>query len=496
MTVRTVKDPLNLLPVLEPEMSEKELEVQRHGTMYLISSTGLTLIGFLATIFYAHWIGPDILGQYFIFLSFFAITGLFIDLGVGYAALYYICQGKDQNEYFTAGLVIRAALWFIVAVVMLEFNCYFGDLNKTGLLWILIAVLGISTLINSLGTSIGASNRLGLAASVSLIDNIVRIVIQVIAVFLGFQIFGLIGGLIAGLLTEIVIFIKFIDHHLKKFNWSHVKNIFSFSSWSFLSTTCTTLSDNSNLLLIAFFMSKSDVGIFGICWTFSAFALFISTALCNTLSVKVSRWKSTGDWNAITIALSRATSYALILAIPMLIGGAILGKRLLYYVYGSPFAVGATALVIIIGVRVVQSLVQLYSNFLMATGYVKHQFYGLFTGIAISIPLALIIIPFWGLPGAAVASLSNAIVCTIVCRYYLQKIIPIHIEMKTMRDLLISATIMTAILLPATLILDQNLLTTISLVGFGALAYLTVLITINSQIREDILKTIKIKWVI
>ena len=41
-------------------MSEKELEVQRHGTMYLISSIGITLVGFLATMFYAHWIGPGL----------------------------------------------------------------------------------------------------------------------------------------------------------------------------------------------------------------------------------------------------------------------------------------------------------------------------------------------------------------------------------------------------------------------------------------------------
>ncbi|MDD1690298.1 MAG: oligosaccharide flippase family protein [Methanoregula sp.] len=477
-------------------MSEKELEVQRHGTMYLISSIGLTLIGFLATVFYAHWIGPGILGQYFLFLSFFAIAGLFIDLGVGYATSYYICQGKDPDEYFTTGLIIRVLLWIIVAAVMGVFSNHFGDLDKTGLIWTLIAVLGISTVINSLGTSISASNRLGLAASVSLIDNVIRIVIQVIAVFLGFQIYGLIGGLIAGMLTEIVIFIKYIDYHLKEFNWSHVKNIFSFSSWAFLSTTCTILFDNTNPLIIAYFMSIEDVGIFGICWTFSAFALFISTALCNTLSVKVSRWKSTGDWNAITIALSRATSYALILAIPMLIGGAILGKRLLYYVYGSSFAVGATALVIIIGVRVVQSLFQLYSNFLMATGHVKHQFYGLFIGIAINIPLLFILVPVWGLAGAAAASLSNAIICTIICRYYLNKIIPVYIEIKTIKDIFIATGIMTVVILPATIFLTQNFLTTATLVGLGTVVYLLVLFIINSQIREDILKTVKIKWVI
>ena len=476
-------------------MSEKELEVQRHGTMYLISSIGITLVGFLATMFYAHWIGPGVLGQYFLFLSCFAIASLFTDLGIGYAATYRICEGKDPDEFFSASIVLRVLLWLIVAVVMLVFHNYFGTLDQTGLLWILIAVLGISTLVSSCGTAIGASNRLGLAASVSLIQNITQIVIQVIAVFLGFKVYGLIGGLFAGLLTEIVIEIKYIDYQLKKFHWSHVKSIFSFSSWAFLSTFCTTLFDNTNPLIIAYFMPISDVGVFGVCWTFTVFALFVSTALCNTLFVKVSRWRSAGDWDAITIALSRATSYSLILAIPMLIGGAILGGHLLYYVYGASFAIGATALVIIIGARVVQSVLLLYSNFLMATDHVKHQFFGLFTGVIVNILLACILIPVWGLPGAAVASLSNAMVSAIICRHYLRKVILIQIEMKTIRDILISTGIMAIIILPVDLFLNQSLLATAAMVGLGAIIYLAVLFIINSQIREDVLKTVKIRWI-
>jgi O-antigen/teichoic acid export membrane protein len=476
-------------------MSEKELEVQRHGTMYLVSSTGITLVGFLATMFYAHWVGAGVLGQYFLFLSFFAIFCQIIDLGIGYAATYRICEGKTPDEYFTVSLVIRLLLWLFVATAMLVYRNYFGTLGLTDSLWvILIAVLGISTLVSILSTAIGASNRLGLAASVTLIDNITRIVVQVISVFLGFQVFGLIGGLTVGLLMEIIIDLKFIDYRLKKFNRFHVKSIFSFSSWAFLSTFCTILFDNTNPLIIAFFMPISDVGIFGVCWTFSIFALFVSTALCNTLFVKVSRWRSAGDWNAITIALSRATSYALILAIPMLIGGAILGSRLLYYLYGASFAVGATALVIIIGARIVQSVFQLYSNFLMATDHVRHQFFGLFTGIAVNIILAFILIPSWGLPGAAIASLSNVIISTIICWYYLHKVIPIHIEMKTMKDIFISAGVMTVVVLPASFFLSQSLLTTVTMVGTGAAVYLAVLFILNEQIRGDVMKTLKIRW--
>jgi O-antigen/teichoic acid export membrane protein len=478
-------------------MSELEQEVQRHSIMLLASSAGITLLGFLATIFYAHWVGAEVLGQYFLFLSYLTILSLFSDLGIGYAMTFRICEGKDPDIYFSAGMILRLGLLVLISLALVLFGNYLiGNFRNTELFWILIFVLGLSTFTSAVSTSLGASNRLGLAASVSFIDNFVRICVQVLAIFLGFKVYGLIGGMAAGLLVELVIDLKYLDYHLTWFDRSHIRKIFSFSSWAFLSTTCTTLFDNANLLIISYFLNLAAVGIFGICWTFSVFALFISTALCNTLFVKVSRWKASGDVHAITIALSRATSYALILAIPMFIGGAILGKDLLYYLYGSSFAIGATALVIIIGARVIQSIYQIYSNFLMATDHVKHQFFGLFAGIVANVILACILVPKIGLSGAAIASVSNVFISTIICRYYLGQVIPIHIEWKIIRDIVISAGIMTLVLVLAELLpMKQNVLTTGAMVALGAGVYFAVLFIVNSQLREDLLRIITIKWI-
>jgi O-antigen/teichoic acid export membrane protein len=476
-------------------MSEKELEVQRHGVMNLISNAGITLVGFLATMFYAHWVGAGVLGQYFLFLSYFAIAGLFTDLGIGYAAMYRICGGKDPDGFFTASLVIRLALWIIVSGVMLVFRNHLGALNQAGMIWILIAVLGISTLCSSLGTAIGASNRLGLAASVSLIDNITRIAIQVIAVFLGFQVYGLIGGLVAGLLTEIVIDIKYIDYHLRKFNWSHVRSIFSFSSWVFLLTICTIMFDNANPIIIAYFLPVSDVGIFGVCWTFSVFALFVSTALCNTLYVKVSRWNSLGDTNAIISSLSRAMTYSLIFALPIFAGGILLGNDLLYYLYGASFAAGETALILIIGARIFQSVFQLYSNFLMATDHARMAFFAAGAGITTNIILSVMFVPVFGIEGAAIGSLANVIVTIILGWRYLRQVIPVVFEQTPIIHIITATAVMAGTLVIIRLFpVGRSAFITGLFVLIGAMIYFGVLLKINGQIRDDALRTLKINW--
>jgi O-antigen/teichoic acid export membrane protein len=477
-------------------MSEPIIEIQRHGTMYLMSSLGITMVGFFATIFYAHWVGAETLGEYFLFLSYFSISCLITDFGIGYAGTQRICEGRDPDRFFTTSLVLRLLNFIILVMGFIIFRDRFADLNQAGLFWLLIIVVGITTLQSTLGMAIGASNRLGLAASTTLINNIVRIIIQVIAVFFGFKVYGLVGGLVAGILLEMIIQLKFVDYHLKKFEWSHIRSIFSFSGWVFLTTTGTVLFDNANLIIIAYFMPVSDVGIFGICWTFSFLALFVSTALCNTLYVKVSRWNAAGDRDTISTSLSRATTYAIIFALPILAGGIILGERLLYYLYGASFAVGATALVIIIAARVIQSLYQLYSNYLMATDHVQMAFYGVGTGITINIVLSIMLVPVLGLTGAALASLANVIISTIIGRHFLRQIIPIIIELSHITHIITATAIMTSVLLIINLLpYNHSLILTGTMVLVGAVIYFAVLLKLDTSIREDAIRMLIIKWI-
>ncbi len=477
-------------------MSEIQNEVQRHGTMYLISSLGITLIGFFATIFYAHWVGADVLGAYFLFLSYYGIFSIITDLGIGSAGTQRICEGKDQDSFFTASLTIRLLLYAFLALGLIIFQDRFVDLKQTGLFWPLIAVVGIVTIQTSLGMAISASNRLGLAASATLINNIVRIVVQFIAVYLGYQVYGLVGGLVAGILLELIIELKFVDYNIKKFNWSHIKSLLSFSNWAVLVSAGNAIFDNISLILIAYFLSVTEVGVFGVCMTFSFFALFISTALVNTLYVKVSRWNAMNDMSAIAISLSRATTYSLIFALPMLTGGIILGYNLLYYLYGASFAAGATALIIIIAMRIVQSILNLYTNFLMATNHAKQAVVGLLTGVSVNILLCVILIPHIGIAGAAIGAFVNVIISFIIARTYLGHIIPLPLENTSITHIILATLVMTISLVFLTLLpVSQSVLQTIMAVLIGAIIYFLVLLKLNKQIRDDAFRTLKITWI-
>jgi O-antigen/teichoic acid export membrane protein len=212
--------------------------------------------------------------------------------------------------------------------------------------------------------------------------------------------------------------------------------------------------------------------------------------------VKVSRWNAQKDMSAIATSLSRATTYSLIFALPILTGGILLGYNLLYYLYGASFAAGATALIIIIAMRVIQSILNLYTNFLMATDHAKQAVTGILTGVSANIVLCTMLVPHIGIAGAAIGTFVNVIISIFIARMYLARIIPITLEITSIGHIFLATIVMTISLLVLRMLpLNQSLLQTIMMVLIGAAIYFAVLLKLNQQIRDDAFRTFKITWV-
>jgi O-antigen/teichoic acid export membrane protein len=466
-----------------------EMEVHRHGLMMLASSTVITFVGFLATMFYAHWLGADILGNYFLFLSYFSL------LGLNYATLKRISEGGEQSAYFTTGLILRLLLFLAMSLLLVVFRDHFVDLNSAGLFWILIGVFGIGTLASCLATAISGANRLGLAASMNLADNITRIFVQVTAVLIGYQVYGLVGGIIAGLLVEMVIALRYIDFRPVRVQLRHLRSLLHYSVWAFLATSGTAFMENVNVILTGYFMTSADVGIFGICWTFSFFVLFVATSLANTLWVKVSRWSSTGDRDAISLSLTRAITYALLFALPILVGGLLLGRDLLYYLYSASFAAGFLPLVILLVARGFQSVYVIFYTFLLAMDAAKDAFLVVLAGSVVNFALSVALIPLVGLPGAAAGTLAAVLVCLVLSCWKVRHHTTIRPDTPAILRFVGAVSIMGVVLaIGRATIAIQSFWKPLILTLLGAAVYFGILLLVDRGLREDARRTLKIRW--
>ncbi|MGB4196305.1 MAG: flippase, partial [Methanoculleus sp.] len=116
--------------------------VRRQSVISLGSTLALTAIGFLSTMFFAHTVGPAILGAYFLFVAYYSVFNLIGDGGFGGAAVKRISEGVDQNAYFTAFIFLRVMLLVASVGLLLLLRPLLVALTSSGACpWLLVALV-------------------------------------------------------------------------------------------------------------------------------------------------------------------------------------------------------------------------------------------------------------------------------------------------------------------------------------------------------------------
>ena len=408
--------------------------IRRQSIVSLVWQIAFTFIGFLSTMYFARAVGAGVLGAYFLFVAYFSIISLMTDGGFGGAAVKRISEGEEPDAYFSAFVVLRSVFVAVVLTALIAFHSYFVDLDRAGTFtWLLVALV-VSLLHGTVSTGVAGCGKMGINATAGFINNVSRILIQVVAVFLGYGIAGLAGGFVMGLLVGSIIQLRFIDLHLVHFGWRHVKSLYSFSFWLFLVHGGSIVFMYSDSVMIGYFLNNADVGVYRVIFQFTALATLTALALRKTLWPKVSRWDKIGEITLIEESLSHAFTYSFILAVPLFVGGTLLGEKLLYFFYGANF-VSYTTLIILLFVQIVNIFQYFFTIYLSAMNQIKELFKITVMAVVANITLNAALIPVMGISGAAVATLATMALNAILARRVLARIITIRVERSSLLNI-------------------------------------------------------------
>jgi O-antigen/teichoic acid export membrane protein len=461
--------------------------IQRQSVITLFSTITLTGIGFLSTIYFARTLGPEPLGAYFLFLAYFGIFNLVGDGGFGSAAVKRISEGKEANEYFSAFVFIRIVLLAVSVTLLLIAEPYLKDINSSGIFFWLLLALIVSVFSSSAGTGVYGTGKVGIYQISGFVDSLIRILFQIFAVFIGFGVAGLTGGFVGGLIAGGITNFRYIDLKLVRFKISHLKSLFSFSFWIFLTASGSLIFSYADTILIGFFMSNADVGIYRTAFQLTLVATFTTLVFHTVLFPKISNWGTQGQITEIENSLARAWTYSLFLAIPTCIGGWILGYKLLYYLYGASFVGGAPALNFLLLVQVVNVFMFLGTMSLAALNRPKDAFLITVIAAITNILLDIALIPVIGITGAAIATLIAMTLNTLGVFILLSRVISIKIEYGAVKHIIYASGIMGIFLLFIYFLLPlTHVAAVFTMVIIGAGIYLFVLFKLDREIHDEI----------
>ncbi|MDE4907368.1 flippase [Methanogenium marinum] len=461
--------------------------IRRQSLISLASTLGLTIAGFIATMYFAHALGKAAYGAYALFLAYYGIFNLIGDGGFGGAAVKRISEGHEPNEYYSAFCALRIALLTVSITAVIAVRPLLIDLDASGMVFWLFIALVAGVFPGIISTGIYGTGMVGVQQTAGLINNIAKVLFQILAVFLGFTAAGLAGGFVAGMLVGGLVSLPFLKLHLTRFNSRHIKNLFTFSFWIFLSGSGAIVFSYADTILIGYFLSTADVGIYQIAFQLTAAATFTTMALRTTLYPKISRWHAEGSLSCISHSLERAITYSLLLAVPVAVGGWILGDRLLYFFYGAGFAEGADVLGILLLVQIVNAFMFLLTMTLNAIDRPKESFYATGTAAVVNILLNLALIPIFGIKGAAIATLATMIVNAIIAHHYLSQQVSVRIERGPTLHILLAAGVMGLVILMYRILIPlSNAFIVLGAVVLGGLVYGLVLLKADPGLHDEI----------
>ena len=461
--------------------------VQRQSIVSLIWQIALTLIGFLSTMYFAHAVGAGVLGAYFLFLAYFITIGFVTDGGFNEAAIKRISEGEETDAYFSAYFVLRSVFLTVVVLTFVTFHSYFVDLNEGGtFIWLLLALIA-SVLYGSVSSGINGCGKIGIYATSDFINNISRIIVQVIAVFLGFEVAGLAGGFVVGMLIGFIVQVRFLDLRFVRFGWRHIKNLSKFSMWVFLISSGMIVFSTADTIMIGYYLNNADVGVYRIVLQFTSLAAFTTTTLRSTLFPKVSRWSKTDETNLIEKSLSRAITYSLILAVPIFIGGILLGDKILFFFYGAEFARGYYTMLVLFIVQIINVFQYFFTTYLVGMDRPKDLFTIILVAVTGNVLLNVTLIPVIGIAGAAVATLVTMGLFVVLAQRALSRIITIRIESDSLLNILKASVVMLLVVGGYRILVPtSNVWLLLGAVLLGAGTYVICVLKFDRKIYEEL----------
>ena len=476
-----------------------ESNLHRQSLLSFVSVAVIALLGFVAVIFFAQYLGAELMGVYYLFFTYLAIFELIgnggvgsvaqkVSSGVDSAVQKFVAEGEnEQNEYFSAYLVIRLGFTVIATCLMLGFSGLVEEFSTYQLTAFLVLALLAGAFSGMMTSGIRAKRKISWYSVANLLSQIVYYVVAVVLLVLGFSLGGIFTGYVVGLVLLGVLALFVFRYKICKFTKKHFVDILSYSVWSIIIGGIAVIMSATDTFLLNMYDGNSAVGIYRVALHVTLIALLSVNAVNIAISPKMSRAFGDGNLEEISYLAKNAITYGLMLAIPALVGGALIGDGLLYAFYGSEFVSGIWSMVVLFLYQCLYVILSVCMIVFENIRKIRISCIILLIGFVINFVLDLVLIPVIGMLGASLASLVAVVFNVIVCVLILRKYVAIPVDTRRFMNILSSSIGMAVVVgiirfLFGFFGVSISLLTVLVLVFAGAVTYFILLCALDKEV--------------
>lgn len=464
--------------------------VGKNAFWLTVSNFGGRLIRAIILIYGARVLGTEGFGVFSFALSIAAFLTIFTDLGLSPILTKETAKSADPEHRskvlstaFFIKIVFTLAGFVIVFVVASRLTST-GIAEARALLPLMAFLLAFDTLREFTFSFTRALERMELEAGIFLFTN----ASIVIAGFIALKIaptphsfaYAYTAGSALGAAASFYVLRGYFRHLLSRFQASLVRPILT-SAWPFaVSGLLSALMINTSNILVGFFRSASEVGLYAAAQRPVQFFYLIPGILASSMFPTFARI-AFHDRERLRSLLERSVGLMFLIAIPMAAGGVLLGKDMMHFLYGSEYFSGASSFQILMLTMLVNFPAALLANAVFAVDKQKKLVMFALIGGVSNVVLNMLLIPLYGATGSAWATfigqfLANAYLWRVIWRVQRFSIIK-HLKK------IAAATLIMSLAIIALLVLDVGL---IPLIGLAVIVYFFALVYLKEPLLTEI----------
>lgn len=461
------------------------MSLSRTISVDLFSRVGRAVVALATISVFIAALGPDTFGRFVLFEAAVTVIGIGVDLGLGSAVQRRVAELRLVDVVSTA-LSLKAALLVVVGSIVLLAAPLADRFFAPSLVPFLVVAVGTQQL-GRLGLhALRGDLRVSEAAVVQLVGDISLLAVGYLLATSGFGLLGLVYALLVQWAVVAVISLWLIGYAPVVPSLATARSLFAFSKYTFVSSVVAgALYGWMDTLVIGYFLPPGAVAVYEAAWRVARAVSLVSQSIGTALFPQVSDWQLTDRLPAVSAAVREATTGALVVVFPAIVGAWLLGGRLLATFVNPATAVGATTLVVLLFGKIPEAVNDIVARTLFGLDLPEYTAYAAAVFVGLNLGLNVALVPRYGIEGAAVATSLAFAVNAGLNVYFLRVELPVTFDGRTVGYAVVASLCMGTILwLVDRFIRVDSVVSLSSIVAVGGILYVSLLLAPPSVRRK------------
>jgi stage V sporulation protein B len=405
-------------------------------------------LSFLVTILLGRYLGADNLGLYRMTSTFYMVGILIASVGIPGTITKFTAELKgDQtrfNQVVSSGLILSLILGSACTGVIYFSSGVLAQVFHMPELSFLLKMLSpVFPFALTAGVFLGLLNglrKMGKHGIARIFQSTLMIGITVFLLSCGLGIRGAVSGIVLSSVGYCFLLTWFSRNDLTmtlQNCGATAKKVLTFGSQILGASAINLINVRADTIFIGYFLTAAAVGQYAVAVELGEFFWLIPNAVQAITYPATSEYWSRNNYGALQKMIDKSMKYTSLSLLPIALGVGVFAERIIFFIFGEGFTEAVLPLrILIIGTAVQGATVRAIGGSLTGAGRPDISLRLVIISASANIVLNALLIPRFGIAGAAATTTFSLLLSTVLGLLYIRKILQVTIDMKWITKLM------------------------------------------------------------